>query len=253
MKAFDPDPKLRWLFAMTHPDDEIAICGWIGRLSELGAEVHLSWTHDTPEREYEARQAAKLLHVPPENLHFHHGPDRKLAEAMPEVFPSIVRMMREVNPDRVVVGAFEQGHVDHDATNLMVNRAFDGPIFETPLYHAYCQPIPTINRFASPEGEQLLELLEHEVVLKKQIAQCYPSQAIWGNLVWYSLYSKLRMEREPFGLIERMRVQTHTDFFTPNLPEHLANRVRKTLRWKRWEAAVNAFNLRTPSSDSVAV
>lgn len=160
---------------------------------------------------------------------------------MTEVFPSIVRMIHRVQPDRLVVGAFEQGHLDHDATNFMVNHAFDGPIFEVPLYHAYCQLIPTLNRFATDEGEELLELLEHEVALKKRIAQCYPSQTIWGNLVWYSLLSKIRMEREPFGLIERMRLQRHKDFLTPNLPKSLSRRVRKTGRWKRWEAAVAAF------------
>jgi len=241
MRAFDPDPKLRWLFAMTHPDDEIAICGWIARLCKMEVQVHLSWTHDTPEREWEAKQAAKLLHVCPQNLHFHHGPDRHLAEAMPDVFPSIVRMIRDIRPDRVVVGAFEQGHLDHDATNLMLNRAFEGPIFETPLYHAYCQLIPTLNRFASPEGEQALDLVESEFELKKQVAHCYSSQAIWGNLVWYSLLTKLRGDREAFGRLERLRSQTHTDFLTPNLPELLATRVRKTLRWQRWEVAVRAF------------
>jgi LmbE family N-acetylglucosaminyl deacetylase len=241
MRAFDPDPQLRWLFAITHPDDEIAICGWIRRLVAMGAEVHLSWTHDTPEREYEARQAAKLLHVPKQNLHFHHGPDRRLAEAMPEMFPKVRRMVDEVRPDRIVVGAFEQGHMDHDATNLLVHRAFDGPIFETPLYHAYCQPIPVMNRFATPHGEEILELMAHEVALKKRVAQRYPSQAIWGNLVWYSLLLKLKMDREPFGLVERMRLQTHTDFEEPHLPLRLAERVKKTQRWKRWIAAVNAF------------
>jgi LmbE family N-acetylglucosaminyl deacetylase len=241
MKVFDPDPRLRWLFCMTHPDDELAICGWIRRLAALGAEVHLSWTHSDPEREDEARRAAALLDVAPNRLHFHRGPDRRLEAQMAEILPSFRAMFEALKPDRVVAGAFEQGHLDHDATNFLVHRCFSGPVLEVPLYHAYCQPIPTLNRFATPGGEEVLELLPYELELKRKLAQCYPSQAIWGNLVWYRLLQRLRLEKEALGSVERMRVQTHVDFLTPNLPPKLAAQVVKTIRWKRWTAAVHAF------------
>jgi LmbE family N-acetylglucosaminyl deacetylase len=241
MKLFDPDPKLRWLFAMTHPDDEISICGWIRRLSALGIEIHLSWSHKTPEREWEARQVSKLLHVPSENLHFHHGPDRCLERHMAFLLPSFARMFDMVKPDRVVAGAFEQGHLDHDATNLLVNTAFDGVVLETPFYHAYCRAIPTMNRFASTVGEELLELLPHEVQLKRRVAQSYPSQAIWSNLVWYRALQTVKGEKEPVGSVERLRVQTHKDFREPNLPGPLSARIAKSGRWRQWLEAVDAF------------
>lgn len=241
MKLFDPDPNLRWLFAMTHPDDELAICGWIRRLTALGAQVTLSWSHNTPEREYEARQVAKLLHVADENLVFHQGPDRCLEQHMTELALSFRRMFQNVQPDRVVVGAFEQGHLDHDATNRVVQATYDGIILETPLYHSYCNPIPVINRFASSTGEELLELLPYEFELKRKAAQSYPSQSIWGNLVWYSLLQRIKGDREQIGAVERLRLQTHTDFRTPNLPPKLARRVERTGRWQRWCAALEAF------------
>lgn len=242
MKLFDPDPKLRWLFCMTHPDDEIAVGAWIRQLTLVGADVHMSWTHDNPEREYEARQAARFLGVPTSNLHFHHGPDRILCDLMSEILPSFRRMMKSIRPDRVVAGAFEQGHLDHDATNALVFRSFDGPILETPLYHAYCQLIPTINRFADAEGEERLLLTAADQSLKVELAGQYPSQAIYGNLVWYRLWERLSGAPERMGIFERLRVQTHFDFRVPNLPEPLASRVRRTGRWRHWLAGLDRFD-----------
>ena len=165
---------------------------------------------------------------------------------MVSLLPSFRTMFQIVKPDRVVAGAFEQGHLDHDATNLLVNRTFDGLILETPLYHAYCRAIPTMNRFASPEGEELLELLPHEVTLKRRVAQSYPSQAIWSNLVWYGMLQRIKGDREPIGSIERLRLQTHSDYRTPNLPPALTAQVLKTNRWKRWIEAVERLEAVDP-------
>lgn len=241
MTLFDPNPGLKWLFCMTHPDDEISIGAWIRRLTQNGAQVHLSWTHDNPEREFEARQAARLLGVPSENLHFHHGPDRVLCDYLLDVLPSFQAMMNQVQADRVVAGAFEQGHLDHDATNMLVHRTFQGTILETPLYHAYCNPIPVMNRFAQPEGQELCALSPAERAFKVELAKCYPSQAIFGNLVWYRLWESLTGSKERMGEFESLRVQTHADFRTPNLPANLSARVKKTRRWKHWIAAVDRF------------
>lgn len=229
---------------MTHPDDEISIGAWIRRLTRAGAEVHMSWTHDTPEREYEARRAARILGVPPENLYFHHGPDRVLCDHMIDVLPDFRKMMIQVQPDRVVAGAFEQGHLDHDATNMLVHRAFEGPILETPFYHAYCNPIPVMNRFAQPEGQERLRLADEETAFKIDLAKFYPSQAIFGNLVWYRLWERLIGAKERMGEFESLRRQTHRNFRTPNLPEPLGQKVMRTGRWKRWIAAVDRFEAR---------
>lgn len=241
MKLFDPDPRLRWLFCLTHPDDEIAIGAWIHRLAQVGAEVHLSWTHDDPIRQHEAHQSAKVLGIPRDRLHFHHGPDRVLCDALADVFPSFQRMMNGVQPDRVVAGAFEQGHLDHDSTNYLVHRTFGGVVLETPLYHAYCQAIPVMNRFATQEGEEALLLEPKELDLKLALARCHPSQAIFGNLVWYRFWETLRGTRERVGSVERLRRQTHFDYRTPNLLPGLAKRVIRTNRWKRWIQALDRF------------
>lgn len=242
MKAFEFDPQLRWLFCMTHPDDEISICATIRRLVQSGSEVYISWTHFTPERKAEALNVAEILGVPPERLYFHEGPDGKVCEEMPQLLESFRSMVNQVNPDRIACGAFEQGHLDHDATNLLVNRAFSGPVLEIPFYHTYLSRRPKMNRFATPEGQEILSLTREEQELKVKVAKLYPSQAIWRNLLLDELRRRIIARREePLNRTERMRLQTHKDFLTPNLPASLAARVRRSRKWRRWEAAAQAI------------
>lgn len=250
MKLFDPDLRLRWLFCLTHPDDELAIAGWIRRLARSGVEVHLSWTTASPERRWEAIEAAERLGVVRERLHFLSGRDREVETQLSRLFPEFQDLVSQVHPDRIVAGAFEQGHLDHDATNFLLAKAAAGHssetvLLETPFYHAYCQVIPTMNRFASPsEREEELTLDAEERAFKVELARVYQSQNIWGNLLLYGLLERLRGAAEPLGAVERLRVQTHFDFTIPNLPPALAARVLRTSRWQRWSAAVADFSPR---------
>lgn len=247
---FDPDPRLRWLFCMTHPDDELAIAGWIRRLTKSGADVHLSWTTSNAERRWEAHDVAEAIGVPTPHRHFLPGRDREVETQLAELLPEFARLIARVEPDRIVVGAFEQGHLDHDATNLLsaiaCSQSPAGPrralLLETPLYHAYCQLVPTLNRFAvSGESDEELRLDEEEIEFKTRLATRYPSQNIWANLAFYRLLQRLRGETELAGRVERLRIHRHSDFRTPNLSEPLAARVHKASRWRRWIAALDAL------------
>jgi LmbE family N-acetylglucosaminyl deacetylase len=244
VKAFDLDPQLRWLFCMTHPDDEIAICAWIRRLVRNGNEVYVSWTHSNPVREGEARAVALLLGVPLDHLIFFGATDGGACDEIPELLPRFRQMMDTVQPDRVVCGAFEQGHVDHDTTNYLVNKAFDGPVFEIPLYHTYRRRLQRLNRFSSRDGEELYELTPDERRLKITIARQYPSQNIWGVLFWYDAVHKALLRPQRLLKAERMRVQTHHRFLVPNHPPHLAERVARCPAWTRWVSAVLAAEAR---------
>lgn len=246
MRLFDPDPNLRWLFCMTHPDDELSIAGWIARLVRSGAEVHLSWTTSTPERRWEAREAARFLGVSMERLHFLPGRDRGVETQLAELAPIFGELIGGLAPDRIVAGAFEQGHLDHDATNFLVTRALNsqdskGVFLETPFYHAYCRPIPVLNRFADPGDEERLPLDPDEVQLKLAMARCYPSQNIWGNLLLYRFLQRINGDAEPVGSVERLRCHCGNDFRAPRLPEPLAAQVRRTSRWRRWLSALDSF------------
>ena len=248
MKPFDADGCVRWLFCFTHPDDEIAVCAWIKRLVNAGAEVFISWTHDTPVREAEARAVAELLGVPADRLFFHHAKDGHVCEQVRDLLPAFKEMMRRVAPDRVACAAFEQGHLDHDATNFLVNHSFDGPVFEFPLYHAYDRKLQTINRFAAPLGEDVIELDPEEQRLKVEVARRYPSQNIWRLLCLYEAYRILTLRPALLKRTERLRLQTHVAFLKPNLPTRLRRRVQRSPQWLRWVMTVGPVALELADS-----
>lgn len=239
MTVFDTDPKLVWLFCMTHPDDELSIAAWASRLVAQGNPVWMSWTHDTAVRMEEARAAAALIGISRERLFFHHGTDGRIPEEMPALLPHFNHMVESVRPDRVVCGAFEQGHLDHDATNLLVNRVFGGLILEAPFYHTYLTRLPQIGWFANGGGEAIA-LTAAERALKRTLLRTYPSQRIRSNLMWAELRNRLK-GRGSLLSEERLRVQIHKDFLRPNLPPALSTRVERSPQWARWQKAAQAI------------
>jgi LmbE family N-acetylglucosaminyl deacetylase len=207
-------------------------------LATQGNEVFVSWTHCNPVRESEARAAAHLLGVDLGKIHFFGAPDQGVAADMPQLLRQYRWWMNDVKPDRVCCGAFEQGHIDHDATNLLVNKSIDGPILEIPFYHTYLTRFQRLNRFASPEGQEILDLDLDEQRLKTHIARQFPSQNIWSVLLWYEVYQRARLRPMELAKSERMRLQVHKDFLKPNLPPRLAARVMRSPTWRGWEQAV---------------
>jgi LmbE family N-acetylglucosaminyl deacetylase len=245
MKLFNPDPSLRWLFCMTHPDDEISICAWIHRLTRQGASVYMSWTHSNPIREREARAAAHLLGVPQENLFFFEATDGSACQEMPDLLPQFYDLMDKVQPDRVCCGAFEQGHLDHDSTNFLVNHTFKGLILEIPFYHTYTTRLQTLNRFSDPRGEEILWLDLDEQKMKRTIARQYPSQNIWSVLLSYEVWQNTKLRPMTLAKSERMRLQGKPDFLRPNHPPRIARRVIGSPKWRRWRRSVRDFRRKT--------
>ena len=234
MKVFDPDSSLRWLFCMTHPDDEISICAWIKRLCQAGNPVFLSWTHSNPRREEEGRAVARLLGVPQDNLRFLGAADGNVVDEIPRLIKEYREWLLNARPDRICCGAFEQGHIDHDATNFVVNQVFSGPLLEIPFYHTYLSRIQVINRFADPSGQEIVDLTVEERKLKTHVARQYRSQNIWSVLLWYEVWQAARFRPVELAKSERMRFQTHKDFTRSNLPPPLAAKVERSPTWQRW-------------------
>ncbi|MDR3688370.1 MAG: PIG-L family deacetylase [Fimbriimonas sp.] len=239
MKVFSTDPDLRWLFCLTHPDDEISICVWISRLVRAGNPVFLSWTHSNPVREREAREAARILGVPDQNLTFFHATDGSVCDEIAELLPKFKGLIETVRPDRVCCGAFEQGHLDHDSTNYLVNRTFDGPVLEIPFYHTYTTRLQRMNRFSDSRGEEILPLDLEDQRLKKRIARQYPSQNIWHVLLLYEAWQTVQFQRIALAKSERMRFQTHRLFAEPNHPPLIAQKVKSSPSWGRWLQSLN--------------
>lgn len=244
MKAFDSESGLVRLFLFAHPDDEIALCCWIRELVQRGETVHLGWMHTTPTRRAEAEQAAKALGVT--NLRFFGTPDGTLAEEMAGWVPKVRTWIEDTMPDRVYTGAFEQGHLDHDATHWIIRQAYAGPIFETPLYHPYCTRFPVMNRFANTSDEEVKSLTKAQIRFKKDYAKSFPSQNIWRNLL--AAESRLRAtQKDSLAASERLRLATNREFGIPALPPKLAQRVGRSKKWQRWLRALEQATSRPPS------
>ncbi len=250
MTLFDPDPELRWLFCFTHPDDEISICAWIKRLTSSGANVWAGWSVSNPVRESEARQVMKMLDVPQKRLRYYGKPDKGACDHLPELVSDWAEFIDEVRPSRIAIGAFECGHIDHDATNFAVSHALrltnhvSSPLLEIPWYHTYLTRVPVLGRFADPTGEEVLTLGDEERRLKWRVARMYPSQNIASLLVWYTALTWAKFRTIDLRRTERMRLQAHFDYFRPNLPSTLARKVEKSETWARWVNAIERYEAR---------
>jgi LmbE family N-acetylglucosaminyl deacetylase len=239
VKAFDLGVK-RWLFFFTHPDDEISIVAWIKRLCDAGATVHCAWTVSKPVREAEARAMIGSIGVPQENMHFFEAPDGDACDHIPEIIEFAKSVIETAQPDRIALGAFECGHIDHDSTNVAVAHANRQrvPMFEIPFYHTYLTRIPVINRFADPSGAEVIQLDEEERKLKIRASRAYKTQNIGSLLFWYSALSLIKMSPQSLHKTERMRLQTHFDYAVPNLPKHLRTRVEVSAKFHRFRKAI---------------
>lgn len=214
------------------------------RLAQVGAPVWLSWTHRTDVREREARAAADEIGVPHDRLIFHPGADGRICEQMGDLIQGFRDMIARVRPDAVCCCAFEQGHLDHDASNRLVHAAWDGPVFEFPMYHTYRVALQVIGRFADPVGEERLALSDDEKRWKTGLLDLYPSQTIKRNAIWYQRLAWLIGRDADLLSHERLRRQAHTDFARPNLPAPLCDKVERSAPWRRWIEALQAFESR---------
>jgi LmbE family N-acetylglucosaminyl deacetylase len=233
MSHFDLS-KRRWLFCMTHPDDEISICAWMSRLAANGNEVFISWTHSNPVREAESRKVADLLGVPQANLTFHGATDGKVGTEFDPLLTAFRDMVQRVKPDVIACGAFEQGHPDHDTTNVLVNSAFEGDVLEIPFYHTYATKLQQMNSFSDPTGQSIIVLTPDEVKLKRQVAKLFVSQNIWSVLLWFEVWQAVQCRQSNLSSREVMRLQGHKLFRVPNHPPSLAKKIEQTETWRTW-------------------
>lgn len=241
MRAFDSDPHHRWLFCFAHPDDEIAMAAWIRRLAMAGVEIWAGWSVSNSTREAEARAVMRLLGVSDARLSFFDAPDGDACEHLASLRRHWGEVIRQVNPTRIAVCAFECGHLDHDSTNYaVVSAGKERELYEFPLYHTYLTRVPVINRFADSNDEEVLNLTPDEWALKRRVSKMYPSQNIGSLLVWYTIWGWARLHPPALCRSERMRRQTHFEYLRPNLPEPLRSRVERSEKWRRWVRCVQA-------------
>ena len=237
--AYDVGSGERVLLVFSHPDDEMVVATFVGRLTRQGTPVQFCWLHSTPVREAESRSAMARLGLGDERLTFFGADDGKVLESIPDLEPKLRGLIESFRPTRVVTQAFEQGHIDHDATNFLVNRCYDGPIFEVPCYHTYLTRVPRILHFADPAGEETIELSREERKLKMSLVRLYRSQSLGRNLVLYKILYRLTFRDAALFAKERMRLQGRIDYTRPNLPEPTASKVEASAIWRHWLHAVD--------------
>ncbi len=244
MTVFDPDPGLRWLFWLAHPDDELAIAGWLHRLVQARAPAQVVWLHRTGTREAESRKAANLIGLPPDAFTFHNFPDGDMVDHLGTLVEVASKAISDFRPDRVVCQAFEQGHLDHDACHYAMRQAWEGPLLELPMYHSYSRRWQTVNRFSDSDPGEELPLRRDEAELKRRIAGCYPSQRM-GRL--------LGLQDRALGLVGR----------TPGYLQHERLRwvkpcpydqpctlgVENHPKWRRWREALAGQRRQVPSTN----
>ena len=238
MSAFEVGAGERVLFALCHPDDEMAVIAFMRRLRATGIPVRVTWSHSTPIRQEESTAVMERIGIDESALTFFGAPDKGITEGLQELRERMGAVVGSFKPTRVVTHAFEQGHLDHDATNLLVNLCFNGPVYEAPYYHTYMTKFPVINRFSDPLDEECIDLSREEQAFKRSLIEMYPSQTIARNVRAYEFFHALTMRKARMFERERLRLQTHKDFLTPNHPPALAGRVAQSEPWAAWVRAV---------------
>lgn len=234
MLVYDPNPSLRWLAFLAHPDDEMCMLGWLAFLARQGNHVEVAWAHSNPQREAESRDVADLIGLRQENLHFLGSEDGRVIHSYKHVEPMLASIVEGCKPDRMLTIAFEQGHLDHDAVSFFTRRAFGGPIVECPMYHPYSRRIQTLNHFSDPATGTELPLEDWQQDLKRKAITMFPSQTIRRNVVAFGLYRRLQGRPVFFDKRELGRIQTVTDFLVPNAPAGVAKEIQKSPLWAEW-------------------
>lgn len=237
MKVFDLNPEIKWLLLFPHPDDELAICTWISRLTESNCQVACLWLHSTPTRKAESLNVARKLGVDLGRVLFLEAKDGAFHKEWKDLLNPVEAFAKEILPDRLVVPAFEQGHVDHDTVHYLgsqiAKRLKSHPnLLEYPLYSPYTTSFPKVNQFSGSESGDALLLTPDERRLKRKLIQGYPSQTIRRNLIFAETRSRLVWRRSLLAR-ELLRFAPEYDYKVPSVPG-----VGDCAKWKDWQDGI---------------
>lgn len=243
---FESNPTGCWLFCFAHPDDELAIAAWMRHVCRSKADVFAVWAHSLPHRAAESRAVANDIGIKPENLIFLEGKDGTICHQIEELLPIYQALMDQIRPDHVVTCTYEQGHLDHDATNFLVRHTSPVPVWEFPLYHAYDRWYQNMGRFSTEAHAVARPLNQEEIQFKKGIAKKYPSQRIWKILFWYEVLHRVTFRTSHISAAEYLRPAPNVDWFKPNHPHRLTQRVLGSEKWTHWVLAMEDLEKKHP-------
>jgi LmbE family N-acetylglucosaminyl deacetylase len=241
LSLFDFDAEQRWLFVFAHPDDEITVAATLRRLVQQGAAMRLLWLHSTPVRRAESLEAVALLGIPPADCQFLAFADGSFTKDLPNLISAIAKEAGSFGPGAIVTHAYENGHLDHDATSFAVSMAATCPVLEFPEYWPYTPRIRAIHRFADPTGEHVSALSHEEQRLKREMLKLYRTQTISRMLPLFELAARLAGRRPSFSGCERLRLTVAKNWLEPAVPARYAAQVLRSREWRTWVEAVARF------------
>ncbi|MFI4986761.1 MAG: PIG-L deacetylase family protein [Alphaproteobacteria bacterium] len=185
----------RILILVPHPDDEVVGCAVavLRALARGKRLMTLYLTTGVPERgllwpwqrrhyaalvaarQAEARAAATFLGLTA--VAFQDVPARTLKSHLPATLQHIEATLAAERIDEVWAPAFEGGHQDHDAANLLASRLLHRlPVVEFAEYHAAGGGVHSQSFMALRGDERHLALTPEETALKRRALQIYRSE-----------------------------------------------------------------------------
>lgn len=168
-------PPAKVLIVSPHQDDEVLFAGdYMIETIKNGGEVFVIYTMDgatrwssfTEERisnmiltrETEAKEALGMIGVDENHVIFLRNENRKglmNPKSLNETIDTLGNFIQGLNPEVIIVPAYEGGHCDHDMTNFAVNTAikrFDIKnviVYEGPMYSDYSSIFDTVASIAN--------------------------------------------------------------------------------------------------------
>jgi LmbE family N-acetylglucosaminyl deacetylase len=174
------------LFLLAHHDDEVFCAGALERARRQGRRVRLLWATaggfaPAGRRRREGQTVARLLGLAADE-HVSLGlPDQGALEHLSEIGAALRDLLDGVTG--VVVPAYEGGHPDHDAVNLVAARVCAGgpPVDEFSLYCRAGGGVAFKRLFAAEPGPPERFLLDRPAIrLRRELIRANASQ--WPEL-----------------------------------------------------------------------
>lgn len=186
-------PLHRPLVLAPHPDDEAAGCGLLLQRSSEPAVAFLTdgaprddhfWKACKTREEYaqlRRREAQAAVTLQGARAFFcEQVVDQELFRNLEAVQRWLDALVAEIGPSALVAPAFEGGHPDHDAANLLafvVGQSRDVPVWEFPCYHRSVDGALVHQVFrATAGGEVVLTATPAEWDCKLRMYAAYASQ-----------------------------------------------------------------------------
>ena len=188
------------LVVAPHMDDEILACGGLVARLPGKERIHFVFATDgmrspapvmpwrdaiTPDlgerREHESRDAARMLGVPDENLHFLRLPEAELPAHEPELASRLLDRVRAIRPDHILIPFRYDRHLDHLAVNRAIVQAkregaIHAVLTEFFVYYRWrLLPGGDVRRYVRPE--HLIEVdIDEVAALKRAALDCFTTQ-----------------------------------------------------------------------------